>query len=68
MDEMENRLSMIGLGEMGYFIYLGAIAAGADSREAMIVLTAFFQAGAQANYTPTEVDDEEESDEDESTD
>lgn len=42
MDSTETNLAMIGLGEVGYYIIVGAISCGATRQEAMDVATAFY--------------------------
>lgn len=59
MDEMENRLSVMGLGETGYLVMTGAICAGASGAEAFDVLTAFFVAGLMTNRSPEKEEEED---------
>ena len=58
MDDMENRLAMMGLGETGYLVMVGAYSAGASASEAFDVLTAFYVAGMVANRDTGEDDEE----------
>jgi len=59
MDEMENRLAMIGVGETGYLVLIGAYSAGASPSEAFDVVTAFYVAGLMLNRNESGEDDEE---------
>lgn len=58
MDSMENRLAMIGIGETGYLVMIGAYSAGASPSEAFDVLTAFFVSGLIVNGHTGEEDEE----------
>jgi hypothetical protein len=58
MDDMENRLAMMGLGETGYLVMTGAACAGASSAEAFDVIVAFYVAGMIANRITGEDDEE----------
>lgn len=49
MDGMEANLRMIGLGEVGYFIMVGALSSGASHSEAFDIITAFYVAGLMTN-------------------
>jgi hypothetical protein len=59
MGGMENRLAMIGLGEVGYYIMVGAYSAGASPSEAFDCLTAFYVAGIMTNRSDPGEEDEE---------
>ena len=58
MDDMENRLAMMGLGETGYLVMVGAYSAGAAASEAFDVIVAFYVAGMIANRITGEDDEE----------
>ena len=51
MDGMEANLRMIGLGEVGYFIMVGALSSGASHAEAFDIMTAFYVAGLMTNLS-----------------
>jgi len=59
MDDMENRLAMMGLGETGYLVMVGAYSAGAAASEAFDVIVAFYVAGMIANRITGEESDED---------
>jgi hypothetical protein len=59
IDSMENNLAMMGLGETGFFILMGARSAGSSISMAFDVLVAFYVAGMIAN--PSGDRDEEDS-------
>ena len=58
MDDMENRLAMMGLGETGYLVMIGAYSSGASSPEAFDVIVAFYVAGMIANRITGEENEE----------
>jgi hypothetical protein len=59
MDGMEANLRMIGLGEVGYFIMVGALSSGASHAEAFDIMTAFYVAGLMTNRSDPGEEDEE---------
>jgi hypothetical protein len=59
MDGMEANLQMIGLGEVGYFIMVGALSSGASHSEAFDIVTAFYIAGMITNRPDSGEEDEE---------
>jgi len=59
MDGMEHNLQMIGLGEVGYFIMVGALSSGATHSEAFDIVTAFYIAGLITNHNNSGEEDEE---------
>ena len=59
MDDMEYRLAMMGVGETGYLVMVGAYSAGASSSEAFDVVVAFYVAGLLVQRNTEGEEDEE---------
>jgi len=57
---MEANLQMIGLGEVGYYIMVGAYSAGASPSEAFDCVTAFYVAGLMTNRSNDSGEEDEE--------